>query len=169
MAQIKESIINEVEYYVSCDNVTKEDVANEFKRSLSSVKKDFANFRKFNEANPNNPHYKLYLKEKEKSKKSEMLGKIKGGMNPHSGRTRVLTLEETLKIAKHIVANGYTLDDASSAFGIPRSTLHESLNRLGDLNDKEIIKIYEMIQENYEKNKSVTNFYGMPSMGFKKR
>ena len=149
-----ELIIKEVKYYVGQPNATKQDVAELFNRSLSSVKKDFAKFRREVETNPESPYYKLYLAEKEKSSESEHAGKIKGGLDSKGGKSRVLTLKETVKVARYIVTSGCTLDKASDVFKIPKSTLYESIERLNEYFDDDIKKLYGMVRNIYDANKN---------------
>ena len=146
-------IIEEVNYYIEND-VTKKDVASYFNRSLSSVKKDFSKFIKYVEENPDCKYYDLYLRVISKARVNEQLGKVKGGKSNNSGKKRLLTIKETLKIARYIVYNNLTLRDAEQELGISRSTIYDSIEQLKNSSDDEIKDIYYEVQANYASNKA---------------
>lgn len=146
-------IIEEVNYYIEND-VTKKDVASYFNRSLSSVKKDFSKFIKYVEENPDCEYYDLYLRVISKAKANEQLGKVKGGKSNNSGKKRLLTVKETLKIARYIVYNNLTLRDVEQELGISHSTIYDSIEQLKNSSDDEIKNIYYEVQANYASNKA---------------
>lgn len=146
-------VIKEIKYYVE-NNVTKSDVAKYFNRSLSSVKKDFAKFKKYVEENPECEYYELYLQVLAKAKSNEQLGKVRGGKSTNSGKKSLLTLNETLEVARYIVQNGITLREAEQELNISRSTIYDSIEKMKDSSDEVVKQIYNDIHMNYFSNKS---------------
>ena len=146
-------VIEEVNYYIEND-VLKKDVANYFNRSLSSIKKDFSKFIKYVEENPDCGYYDLYLKVISKARTNEQLGKARGGKSCNSGKKRLLTIKETLEIARYIIGNGVTLRVAEQELNVSRSTIYDSIEQLKNSSDEGIKKIYYDVQKIYISNKA---------------
>ena len=66
----------------------------------------------------------------------------------------MLTIKETLKIARYIVYNNLTLRDAEQELGISHSTIYDSIEQLKNSSDDEIKDIYYEVQANYASNKA---------------
>ena len=150
---MNDAIIEEVKYYIE-HNVTKKDVAKAFGRSLSSIKKDFAKFKNYAVENPEWEYYDLYLSVISKANFNEQIGKINGGKKTNSGKKRILSIKETLEVAKYIVQNAVTLRVAEEKLTIPRSTIYDSIEQLKKCDDEEIKSIYQSVKDNYISNKA---------------
>ena len=154
---MNDQIIEEVTYYVSNLNITKKDVACHFKKSISSIKKDFAKFRQYVENCLENniqcDYIDLYYKEQQVSSLNEITGRKKGSLSTNSGRLKLYTTTQILEICKYIIKNQATLETASERFHIPSSTLYENIESLKTDENEDIRNIYIQIKNIYDANK----------------
>jgi len=126
---MNKQIIDEVYYYVSVDGATQESVADAFGISLGGLKKHFKKFRDYVKENPDCEYADLYKKMNDKSAQNEAEGRKLGSLSPGSGGKPSLSDEKIKEISVEMKKKGYTLRRASEEFGIPKTTLHDSLRR----------------------------------------
>lgn len=121
----KQIKILKVAKYIIQYKATIQMAADEFKCSISSIKKyinDENNLKKIDE--------KLYNEVKRVQNEIISMGNKKGGQI--GKRTATYTEEEAEKIAKKMIALQMTLSQGSSYFDIPVSTLYELLKRINN-------------------------------------
>jgi len=126
--------ILEVAKYIIENKATINMAAEHFNLSTSSIKK-YIN----NPENLQSIDMDIYNAVKETQKEIEAIGNYVGGKN--GIREPKYTEFEALEIAETMIAESLTLEQASSKFNIPTSTLYETLKRINDEKIEEELKI----------------------------
>lgn len=126
--------ILEVAKYIIENKATINMVSEHFKLSPSSIKKYINNQENLQSIDMN-----IYNAVKETQQEIEAIGHYVGGKN--GIREPKHTEFEGLEIAETMIAESLTLEQASSKFNIPRSTLYETLRRIDDEKIVEELKI----------------------------
>ena len=117
--------ILEVAKYIIENKATINMTAEHFNLSTSSIKKYINNPENLQSIDMN-----IYNAVKETQQEIEAIGHYVGGKN--GIREPKYTEFEALEIAETMIAESLTLEQASSKFNIPTSTLYETLKRIDD-------------------------------------
>ena len=125
--------ILEVAKFIIENKATINMAAQQFNLSTSSIKKYINNLE-----NLQSIDMEIYKEVKEVQKEIESIGHYVGGKNGIRGPQ--YTEFEGLEIAETMIAEGLTLEQASTRFNIPKSTLYETLKRIDDEEVEEELK-----------------------------
>ena len=119
-----------VEYIVDSFNqgqlVSVIDASLKFDCSVSSIRKCIAKLKSSN--NPDDIN--LYNKYLYVSRVNQEKGRVTGGKN--GKRTSNFSRDEVSSLCNYIIENDCTLRQLEKESGIPKSTIYENLNKLGD-------------------------------------
>ena len=133
-----EKLILEVAKYIIENKATIKDAALKFNKSESSIKK-YIN-EKLIDIDEN-----MYLAVKYVQNELMIEGRKIGGKTGKRGPS--MTEEEARCIAKQMIENGWTYEDAQMNLGIPASTINERLNAIKDP------ELQESLEELYKNNR----------------
>ena len=131
-------LILEVAKYIIENKATIKDAALKFNKSESSIKK-YIN-EKLIDIDEN-----MYLAVKYVQNELMIEGRKIGGKTGKRGPS--MTEEEARSIAKQMIENGWTYEDAQMNLGIPASTINERLNAIKDP------ELQESLEELYKNNR----------------
>ena len=143
MSNDKRDLIIKIANYIIDNMATIDEVSKKFNKSVSSIKK-YIN----DDSNLKSIDILLYNKVKKVQKEIEMQGRLKGSyMSQNISKYKNLD-EQIIIIAKDMIKNEMTLNDASITYKIPKSTLYE---RIMQIKDKELLGEVKRL---FEKNKA---------------
>ena len=151
-----------VEYIVDSFNqgqlVSVVDVSLKFDCSVSSIRKYIAKLKSSN--NPDDIN--LYNKYLYVSRVNQEKGRVIGGKN--GKRTSNFSRDEISSLCNYIIENDCTLRQLEKESGIPKSTLYDNLDKLGD---SRLSAVYSEHRRNSlnDYNNDIENNYSFNSVG----
>ena len=125
MSEKNEKILSVANYIIE-NEATIAQTAKHFGLSTSSIKKYINDEDKLQSID-----YGSYIIVKEIQKKIEEAGRIKGGET--GKRTTNISKEEIVSIARQIINNGWTIEEASYKLNIPSSTIYDRIRNIQDI------------------------------------
>jgi len=128
--------------YIVNQGATLKEASEFFGVSVDTIKKRMSNIKK--SLNDNS----VILEElNDIASKNTLEGRRKGGTSTNSGVVRSLSLAEIADLARRMLADNLTIDEAANSFKVPPSTLYDNLEALQGTEYDEVYKDLKIMYE----------------------